>query len=245
MDYRILVRSALIAGLVAGLAAGLFGLLITVRYVDRAIALEEQRTATENGGVETHEEVFSRRTQKLGLIAGDLLYGVAIGCLFAGVFGLISSGRAPAGRRQQVMLLAAGAVVAVVLVPFLRYPPFPPGVGHPDTLARRQLLFISCVLLAIVAVWCAARLYQRLLSRGRMTAGVAGAAAGGILLVTLVVLLPGRTDAVAVPSRLLWQFRLASLAGQIIFWTVFTLLFARLIESRPVQAATRPLREIA
>lgn len=233
MDFRTLIRAALIAGVVAGLATGLLGLAITERYVDRAIALEAARTTAESGGMEGHEDVFSRRTQKAGLIFGDLLFGVAISSLFAGVFGLVAGARARADWPRVALGLAAGAVVAVVLVPFLLYPPFPPGVGSPDTLARRQALFIACVLLTIVAVWIGVRIHGRLQARGQGVAVGAGVAVVTVAIAALALLLPGRSDAILIPDRLLWQFRLASLAGQLLFWALFAALFARLVGLRP------------
>src|SRR5262249_50380282 len=137
-----LIRAVLIAGVVAALAAGVFHLAVSERYVDRAIALEDEAEQQEllatGGTIEGHQPVFSRRTPKAGLFAGLLLYGLAAGAIFGGVYAL-AGGRLP-GRttRARVAALASGTLLAVVLVPFLKYPANPPGVGDPDTLARRQ-----------------------------------------------------------------------------------------------------------
>ena len=47
MDVRKLMWAVLSAAIAGALVAGVFGLLVTERYVDRAIALEDARVATE------------------------------------------------------------------------------------------------------------------------------------------------------------------------------------------------------
>ena len=245
MDYRALARAALIAGLVAGLAASLFGLAVTERYLDRTITLEETREAADANGTEMHQEVFSRRTQKAGLVLGDTLYGIAIACLFAGVYGLLAARRTEPARRRLLRQLAAGAIVAIVIVPFLKYPANPPGIGDAETLAHRQALYLACLALAVAGACATVNVHGALSGRrGRWTA-LAGS--GGVALLWLagiLLLLPGRSDEATVPGRLLWQFRLSSVAAQLILWGVFAVLFARLLEPRATPRSAR-LREPA
>ena len=62
-DY---LRRGMAAGLLAGLFAGLFAFFVGEPILDRAIALEEAP-----GGAH-HEEIFSRSTQKVGVLFGLL-----------------------------------------------------------------------------------------------------------------------------------------------------------------------------
>jgi hypothetical protein len=126
----------------------------------------------------------------------------------------------------------------------LKYPANPPGVGDPATLGRRQLLFIGCVLLSIAGFLLAARVWVWLRSRTGVAASLAGATVFFLAWTGLLfLLLPGRSDPVHTPTRLLWEFRTASLAGQLVFWAVFGALFAAGIErgesAEPVIAASR------
>ena len=234
-DNQTLVRAVVIAGLVAGLVTSAFHLAVSERYVDRAIAFEEQVRARElqvTGAAEDrHEEVFSRRTQKTGLVAGALIYGVAAGAVVAGIFALLTPHLPGRSRRAQVIAFAAAAVTAAVIVPFIKYPANPPGVGDPATLARRQLLFIGCVALAVAGLWLAVRLGAWLRARTDTARAVGGAVLFYIIWVgALVVLLPSRSDPVHTPSRLVWEFRTASLAGELLFWVAFSALFAVVLE---------------
>jgi hypothetical protein len=60
------VSAYLRRGMAAGLLAGLFAFLVGEPVLDRAIALEEASAGA------PHEEVFSRPTQKVGVLFGLL-----------------------------------------------------------------------------------------------------------------------------------------------------------------------------
>jgi hypothetical protein len=238
-DGRRLVEALVIAGVIAALAAGVFHLAVSERFVDRAIALEEAAQERElTGAVEGHEPVFSRRTQKIGLLVGGLLYGLAAGMVFAGAYAMLA-GRLPGrSRHTQIALLAGTVLVAVVVMPFAKYPSNPPGVGDPETLTRRQLLFVGCVMFSVAGAWLAARGMASLRSRGwNAPAAVAAGIAFYIVWAGVLLLaLPGRGDPVTTPARLLWQFRAASLAGQLLFWLVFAAVFALMLARESVDS---------
>ena len=230
-----LVRALVVAGVVAGIVAGAFHLTVREPLVDRAIALEEAAHARELDATgatdERHEAVFSRRTQKAGLLAGMLLYSLAAGAVFAGAFAVLAPQLPGQTRRAQTFMLAAATVVAVVLVPFLKYPANPPGVGDPGTLAGRQLLYVGCILLSIAGLGVSARVFRRLRPRWSVAVAIAGSALCFIVWsAALLLLLPARTDDATTPTRLLWQFRVAALGGQLLFWVLFGCLFAVLLE---------------
>lgn len=247
LSSGVLVRAALVAAAVTGLVLGAFHLTVSEPFVDRAITLEaarsERNLALTGGTEEQYEELFSRRTQKVGLLAGTLIFSLAVGCIFAGAFALLA-GRLPGEtRRAQVAMLAAAAFVTTVLLPFLKYPANPPGVGDPGTLASRQLLYLACILLTVAGLGVAVRVFGRLRARASTRLAVAGSGLVlAVWLTALLVLLPSRTDPVNTPARLLWEFRAASLAGQIIFWVLFSGLFGTLLargEQTPAVASAR------
>jgi hypothetical protein len=224
-----------VGAVVATLFAGAFHLTVSERFVDRAIRLEEQAEAehveAEGAAQEHHEPVFSRRTQKAGLLVGLLVYGLGAGAIFAGAYALWGQrlpGRSP---RARILLFGGIAVFSAVLVPFLKYPSNPPGVGDPGTLTQRQLLYIGCLLLSVAGVWIAARVFVRLRSRTSPVVAAAGAAAVlAVWLMVLFLVLPDRTDPVNTPATLLLQFRASSLAGQLIFWAAFVVFFAEVVQ---------------
>ncbi|MDQ3574189.1 MAG: CbtA family protein [Actinomycetota bacterium] len=213
------LRRGVLAGAGAGAALALFLHLVGEPTMARAIVLEAQRDVGGAG-----EDLFSRGAQEVGGALGALAYGVCLGLVAAVV--LASGRRASEGQDQsewrRAMALAALGFVSVVLVPFLKYPANPPGVGDPDTVGRRTALFLALLAWSVLATWGSWRLYGWLRERGwheqsrwAAAAGVYAAAAAAAL-----IALPSSPDAVEVPAGLLWRFRTASLGGSAVFWAV-------------------------
>jgi predicted cobalt transporter CbtA len=244
VEKRLIVRG-LLAGLVASVLAFVFARLFAEPVIGRAIAFEDGRTEVEHAqGVHEHGvELFSRGMQgNAGLGFGVLLFGVAMGALFAVLF-CVSYGRVGnVGPRLLSVQLAAGAFVAVYLVPFVKYPPNPPAVGQADTIGMRTELYLlavfASVALAVAAVWLARRLTAQL---GAWNAGLFAAAAYLGVTAVVYVLLPnvaetpepmrdasGTISYPGFPADVLYEFRLLSLATQLVLWVSIGLVFAAL-----------------
>lgn len=231
-------RAVLVAALLAGGAFGLFHLAVGEPIVDRAIAREESKHTGEDHG----QEVYSRRTQKAGLIAGSLTYALALGLVFGGVYALLGErlpGRTP-GRRA--LLLAIVGLWALYVAPFIKYPGNPPGVGDPATVTQRQALYLAFLVLTLLGLVAAARLHRSLRDGGARTGVALGASLGtyALYFVVLLVLMPGNPDRSDAPASLVWQFRAVSLIGAALFWLCFGWLFAATLrreEGRATRAA--------
>ncbi|MFI6298556.1 CbtA family protein [Nonomuraea sp. NPDC050790] len=226
---RTFVVRGLLLGLLAGLIAGAFAFVAGEPHVDSAIALEEAAAAAQPAPADDHhdgEAEVSRPAQKAGLFLATGLYGLAVG----GVFGLVLAGlRGRVGPRSDpaLALAAAGtAYLAIVLLPFLKYPANPPAVGDPHTIGSRTLLYVVMLLVGLAAVAVAVA--------GGRRAGGGPWARWSVTVVSFLVpvvaafLLLPRVDEVpeGFPATLLWEFRLASLGTQLVFWAAFGVLFA-------------------
>ncbi|MDK1473758.1 CbtA family protein [Streptomyces sp. 549] len=246
------LRHGLLAGGAAGLVTGLFALLLAEPVMDRAIALEEERSAASGSGHDhaaghaaEAEEVFSRGTQHFGLVVTAVVVGLAVGVFFALVYSLVHrgvragarSGEAPGAREwPRAMTLAGAAFLALSLLPALRYPATPPGVGDGGTVAERQLLWLAALVIGVLGMALAWQLHLRLADRAQPVRhlAVAGAVAatGAVLF-----LLPGNPDPVPVPPELLWDFRVLSLLSHGLMWAtlgaVFGVLGMRAATARP------------
>ncbi|MEU8576685.1 CbtA family protein [Streptomyces asoensis] len=241
-----IVRNLLVRGMLAGLAAGLLALAVAYFLgeprVDSAIAYEDSHSHAHEHGV----ELVSRTMQSTGgLATGVLLYGVAFGGIaaLAYCFALGRIGRF--GPRASALLLSGAGLLAVYVVPFLKYPANPPSVGDPDTIGRRTTLYflmmVLSVLLAVGTVILGKRLAPRL---GTWNATIAAGAFFVLAVGLAYAFLPAVNE---VPKdfsgTLLWQFRLAALAIQITLWTAFGLVFGllaeRLLSPRPADAGQR------
>ncbi|MEV3872329.1 CbtA family protein [Streptomyces sp. NPDC049906] len=230
------VRRLLVRGMLAGLAAGALALLVAYflgePQVDAAIAYEDAHAAGHDHGA-GEEPLVSRELQATGgLATGILVYGVAFGGLvaLAHCFALGRIGRFT--PRATALLLSLGGLVAVYVVPFLKYPANPPAVGADDSVGRRTTLYllmlVLSVLLAVGAVILGRRLAPRL---GTWHATVAAGACWVLAVGLALAFLPSVEEMPAdFPATVVWEFRLAALAVQATLWTAFGLLFGELAE---------------
>ncbi|MCS0603850.1 CbtA family protein [Streptomyces sp. LP11] len=225
------VRNLLVRGMLAGLAAGVLALVVAYLlgepYVDKAIAFEDAHA-------HEHEmEVVSRSLQSTaGLATGVLVYGVAFGGIaaLAYCFALGRVGRF--SPRATALLLSGTALLAVYVVPFLKYPANPPSVGDPDTIGKRTALYFLMMLLSVLLAIAATLLGKRLApSLGTWWATVVAVAAFAVVIGLAYQFLPTINEVPAhFPAALLWRFRLSALAIQSVLWAGFGLLFGELAE---------------
>ncbi len=228
------LRRGLLAGLVAGLAAGIFYLIVGEPVVQQAIGFESFTPGPHAA------EVFSRGTQRIGLLAGVGLYGVALGGVFGFLYALLEPRLKAATAWQRSLGLAAVAFASVWLVPFLKYPSNPPGVGEESTIGQRTRLYLAMVVLSVAAsvgAWLLARHLER---RGVPPASRQLMVGAGYLAVILglYALLPPFTDQIGVPASVLWDARRASAGGQALLWLVLGASFGWL--SLWAETARRP-----
>ena len=235
LTARSLLVRGLVAGLLAGLLAGLFALFVGEPPVDQAIAIEEAQAAAEPEPSE--ESPFSRPAQKAGLFLATGVTGLALGALFALAYALTASYRPVRSPWTRSLALAGDGFLAVVLLPFLRYPANPPAVGDSDTVGARTLGWLAAIVIGLGAVVLAAHLRERVLPRGRPLADSAWAAVLVAALALVFLVVPANPDQVSFPSTLLWEFRLTSLATSALLWAAlgaaFGLLGERAVRSRP------------
>ncbi|MFJ5897837.1 CbtA family protein [Streptomyces sp. NPDC093064] len=240
------VRNLLVRGMLAGLAAGVLALVAAYflgePFVDKAIGLEEAHSHSHS---HDEVEVVSRSLQSTaGLATGVLVYGVAFGGIAALAF-CFALGRV--GRfspRATALLLSGCALLAVYVVPFLKYPANPPAVGQEDTIGKRTTLYFLMMLLSILLAIAATILGKRLApTLGTWYATVAAVAAFAVVIGLAYAFLPVVNEVPAdFPATLLWRFRLSALAMQTVLWGGFGLLFGelaqRLLNPRPATAAS-------
>jgi hypothetical protein len=230
-------RKVLKQGVLAGLAGGV-GLALVLRLVGegplgRAVAREGS----------TGPEMFSRGTQQVGGMAAALVYGAAVGAVFALAYSAVRHRLRTADDWRAAVAVAAAGFVAVFLLPFLKYPANPPTVGDPDTIGRRTALYLLAVAWSLVATWGGWRAWRAFVARGlpEHVAVPATAATFVALAAVGLVLLPANPDPVNAQATLIWQFRLASLGGAATYWSVVGMMFGWLrVRARP-QVAAAPI----
>src|SRR6266516_4762326 len=148
MNARSLLVRGMLVGLVAGLLTNAFGTVFAESQINQAIAFEYAHTPPGMADPET----VSRSVQAgIGLTVAMLVYGAALGGIFALAFAF-SYGRLGQWSARATALLVAGlGFGAMFLMPFLKYPANPPGIGEPDTIGRRTALYFLMVDISVAA----------------------------------------------------------------------------------------------
>jgi hypothetical protein len=140
----------------------------------------------------------------------------------------------------------------------VKYPANPPSIGHPDTITDRGGLYLLMVLCSVVFLALAVWLGRRLMARwGKWNASVLAGTAFVVAIGIVMAILPppghlaanehqfgspatetplpltnasGTIVYPGFPADVLFDFRLYSVAGQLLLWTTIGLLFAPLAE---------------
>ncbi|MET8950095.1 CbtA family protein [Streptomyces sp. NPDC004393] len=225
------VRNLLVRGMLGGLAAGVLALVVAYLLgepnVDSAISFEAAHS-------HEHEmEVVSRSLQSTaGLATGVLVYGVAFGGIAALAFCFALGRVGSFSPRATALLLSGCALLAVYVVPFLKYPANPPSVGNPDTIGKRTTLYFLMMLLSVLLAIAATIVGKRLAPRlGNWYATVVAVVGFAVVIGLAYAFLPVINEVPKdFPATLLWRFRLSALAIQIVLWGGFGLLFGELAE---------------
>ncbi|NNN29314.1 CbtA family protein [Streptomyces sp. S3(2020)] len=227
------VRNLLVRGMLAGLTAGVLALVVAYLLgepnVDKAIGFEEAHAAAHEHEV----EIVSRGLQSTaGLATGVLIYGVAFGGIAALAY-CFALGRV--GRftpRATALLLSGAELLAVYVVPFLKYPANPPAVGDPGTIGKRTTLYFLMMLLSVLLAVGATLLGRRLAPKLGTWYATVVAVLGFALVIGLAYAFLPAVDEVPsdFPATVLWRFRLSALAIQVTLWGGFGLAFGELAE---------------
>ena len=276
MERRFIVRGLLV-GAIGGILAFVFARIFAEPQIQAAIDYEGGRDAAQAlldkaaglSAEAAETDLFSRTVQgNVGIGVGMVLFGAAMGALYAVAF-VLACGRVGGLRpRTLALLVAAGGFLGLYLIPFLKYPANPPSVGHPETIRDRSGLYLlmvgASVALLLLAVWLGQRLRARFGNwNATLLAGLACAAA----LAVVMLLLPdvghlhanveeygrhstetplplrnaqGQIVYPGFPADLMFRFRLYSVAAQAILWTAMGLCFAPLAERLLTPSETPP-----
>src|SRR3984957_13555673 len=246
-----MVGTLLTRGMLVGILAGIlsFGFLKLVGEpsVDRAIAFETAMDEAKDKAradeamakgmtmpkQDSEPELVSRSVQSgIGLFTGVTVYNTAFGGLFALVFAFAYRRMGDFDARTTSALLAASGIIAVYIVPILKYPANPPAVGAPETIGMRTGLYFAMIAISLAAMIAAWMLRNRLLSRlGGWNAALIAGAAYLIVVIAVAAALPDVNEVPdGFPAVVLWQFRIASAGAQLIMWATIGLAFGALTE---------------
>ncbi|MGI8623958.1 MAG: CbtA family protein [Solirubrobacteraceae bacterium] len=240
-----MLRTLLICGLIAGLCAGVLGFAFASvageGSVEAAIHVEETKAAA--AGEPEEPPVVERDTQKtVGLLTATIVYGVALGGVFALVFAFLYGRITDASPSRTAVWLAALAFLVVFLIPFLKYPANPPATGDPETIEKRTALYLTMLATSLLSAVAGLRVRGRLRRNESLRQyGTLGAvAAYAVIVGAVMAILPGVEEVPAeFPAGALYEFRTATVGLQLTVWTTIGLVFAFLAQRKMTAAAAR------
>ena len=231
-----MVRTLLVRGMLAGLAAAVlawvFAYFVGEPRLDGGIAYEDMLAAA--SGKTGHEPPVSRGVQStIGLLVALLIYGVALGGIFALVFAGVYGRLGRLSARASSAVLALVGFVVVVLVPFVKYPSNPPASSDDTTIGLRSATYVLMVVLSMAVAVAAVIVGRRLVARLGAWNGVLVAVLGYVVVISVIgALLPAIAETPAdFPAAVLYDFRQASLGMHVVLWAVLGLLFGALVDS--------------
>jgi hypothetical protein len=226
------VRGLLIRGMLVGLAAGVlmfvFAKVFGEPQIDKAIAFEDAHSPPA-----TAVPLVSRSLQSsLGLLTGTVVYGTAIGGVFALIFAAVYGRIGRARPRVTAATLALACFVVIVLVPFLKYPSNPPAVGNEETIGYRTEIYFAMLTISVAAALAAVRLGRDTVKRLGAWNGTLVAAAAYIALIAVGMLLMPRLDEIprGFSASVIWHFRVATLGVHAVLYTTLGLGFGALAD---------------
>jgi Probable cobalt transporter subunit (CbtA) len=228
-----MVRTLLVRGMVVGVVGAAVAFVVASLFgeppIDAAIAFEYAHGAP---GADEPELVSRTVQSTVGLGVAVLIYGSALGGIFALAFAFAYGRLGALAARATAVVVAAIGFGAMFLVPFLKYPANPPAVGHPETIGRRSVLYLLMVFVSVLSAVAAVVLGRAWVPRlGGWNATLAAIGVFVVLVAVAGAVLP-RIDEVppGFPATALWRFRLASVGTQLALWATIGLLFGALTE---------------
>jgi hypothetical protein len=256
-----------LVGAFGGLLAFVFARIFAEPQIQAAVDYESGRDAAQRNldklaGLPVeheHGELFSRTIQaNLGIGLGMILFGIAMGALFAVAYALACGRTGGIGPKPLALLVALGGFLALYFIPFLKYPANPPAIGHEETIRDRSGLYLLMVGISLVVLVAGVAFGQRLKPRfGNWNATLIAVLACATVLGIVMLLLPSLGELKAnvdayghhatetplplkdpngtivypgFPADTLVAFRLYSVAAQAIMWGAIGLCFAPLAE---------------
>lgn len=253
MERQLILRG-LLAGGAGGLVAFGFARIFAEPQIQAAIDYENGREATHS-----EPDLFSRTVQaNVGMGVGMVLFGIAMGALFAVAYAICLGRVGRLRPRTLAMLVAVGGFLGFYFVPFLKYPANPPAIGHEETIQARANLYLVMVVCSLLFLLGAVALGKRLAPHfGNWNATLLALAAYVVVIGIVMAVLPslghlaanvqeyGRhatetplplTDAhgtIVFPgfdADRLYAFRLYSVGAQVLLWGVIGLVFGPLAD---------------
>ena len=230
----------LFSGATAGTLLGLLNQVVVEPYIDKAIGIQTQ--AAINGGgqvIDPVQQSSYRMWQKEGEIAAGAIYGISLSALFGVIFVYSrNSILLPSSSNRMRALVLAGIMFFVLfLVPALKYPANPPGVGNPQTIYYRETLYVGFILTSGLTALGLSFIHRRFgnnitndknLLSSKKTVIILLPIIYASVMVTAYFSFPANPDKSIIPMDLITSFRVAGTFTIGVFWGLMGMILGSL-----------------
>lgn len=213
----------LLSGAIAGTLLGLINQVVVEPYIDKAIGIQTQAAINAGQIVDPMQQSTYRTWQKGGEIAAGTIYGISLSALFGVIFAYSrNSILLPGSNNKKKALVLAGIMFFVLfLIPTLKYPANPPGVGNPQTIYYREILYVGFIATSGFTALALALIHKRFGNNNPWSSKkklILLPVIYAIVLVTAYVSFPPNPDKVTMPADFISNFRIAGAFTIGLFW---------------------------
>ncbi|MBI3116904.1 MAG: CbtA family protein, partial [Thaumarchaeota archaeon] len=155
--------------------------------------------------------------------------GLAVTSIFGIVYALAYSRLPGSSPLVKSVVLGLSAYIAIFMLPFLKYPSNPPGVGSSDTIFFRQSLYVGFQIISIIGVALAYLVYNHLVTKkgSKYSTSLLAIITYLTIISIAFALMPPNPDPLIVPLDLLLDFRVLSLLGQTVMWLIIAFTYGK------------------
>jgi len=226
-----------IAGASAGVLLAVINQGLVEPYIDQAINIENQNAIAQGETINPQEFNDYRLWQKGGEIAAGTTLGVSLGALFGVVFAFARNSIPGSNNKKKALVLAGVMLLVIYIVPALKYPANPPGVGDSDTIYYRESLYIALLAISGFSALGLAFLYRKLRDKKAKQVVVPVIYIG--IIATAFMILPPNPDENTAPMDLVMGFRIATGFTMSVFWGLLGLILGALWDRTKPHETTR------
>ena len=213
----------LLSGAIAGTLLGLINQVVVEPYIDKAIGIQTQAAINAGQIVDPMQQSTYRTWQKGGEIAAGTIYGISLSALFGVIFAYSrNSILLPGSNNKKKALVLSGIMFFVLfLIPTLKYPANPPGVGNPQTIYYREILYVGFIATSGFTALALAFIHRVFGNNNPWSSKkklILLPVIYAIVLLTAYVSFPPNPDKVTMPADLISNFRIAGAFTIGLFW---------------------------
>ncbi|MDQ4073356.1 MAG: CbtA family protein [Thermoproteota archaeon] len=217
---------SIVAGALSGIILSGINLFVVEPYTDKAIEIEAQRDGTLEPNINSDDFDSYRNWQKSGTFFAGVVLGLAYGAILGVVYGITQKHLPFSGNKKKAIFLALVICLTLFVVPFIKYPANPPGVGDPGTIDSRQALYVQYQFVSCMVTLGISILYYRIRSKNFVAYIIPVVY---ILAISIIhSIFPQTNNEISIPVDLVNSFRIVSAASIVTVWFVLGIVFGLL-----------------